>query len=245
MSEDRVFCTDLTRGHFPADPPIERKILEHFLALAGQGEAEDVVDFVETHGILEIDTDGSLSGPRAGAGDPLDINLSGHTLSPAAVRQWSRWFGAVLRIGQRLAEGKRGNSADWELLAASDFPPARNGRPDTKTDQREVLASLMTVFLATLDVTLSVVWVPRDNGGRPRIEPVAHSLMGLLAIHLTRTMAGVETTTVECTSCGTRYVPKRPPRDGEATYCSLLQCKKAQNRFNVQASRDRRKAEQK
>lgn len=240
---DVIACAGLARGGLDTTAARSGRLLSDFLSLAGD-EVEDLAAFFECYGIPELCAHGLLplgmrphcpTGPKAAVDGVLTVQARNY-------RELSRVFGAVLALARRLNSGVIGHEDDWGRLRKYWPPPGFivNQGNNAVADERIVLARWLTSLLDGAGVTLGVAW-DEGSGGRPALLPMAKGLLGILAVHLCRAAGIVDAAEATCAHCQTPFLPRRRPRPGEALYCGLDECRRAQSRVNAQRYRQRQR----
>lgn len=187
-------------------------------------------------------------------------------------RRLARQGQAMLTLAQKLRAHSPGSPEDWVPLDDPPVFPGNRAvdllssrvervrgqaghfvdsgakpRREQVDEQRVLLASAIDAWLAWGAVRVINQWggVPGGVGGwdSQQVQLVGQGLFGVLALQLNLEMAGRHAWAT-CVNCGVQYLPRRNPREGEATYCTRTACKKARNRDGVRRHRDQRQTKQ-
>ena len=196
-------------------------MFEDFIALA---EAADhkVVPYAKRWGVLGICKHGL---PSCHEPSHLEVGRLGcRPLGWEDGRCWEpinhwRYFAAqafsLLRISNRLGQGKLADPADWERVYARSprgVPPMNKNL----TVQEYLLVEWLNFWLAVGDVRPKVEW--RKTGDRPAVK-FRSGLFGALAVQLVLGVAKLEGWAI-CTHCRKEYIPqKRLPKAGQRNFC--------------------------
>ena len=141
-------------------------------------------------------------------------------------KQWSRMFGAFLRIAKSLADETPGEPDDWQIVNECpwwrDIPTNRasTGRPKLDGDW-QALAERLDRCIEIGDVRPRSVW---RNGSTPdlifgcglTLDRIG--LFGCLSLYVQTEISGAKRLET-CSSCRRWYVPTRAPVAGRRHYC--------------------------
>lgn len=151
-------------------------------------------------------------------------------------RLFARHALAILRIADRLKEGRVGLPADWACIAGD----ASWSRRQSVDGDRLALERLVNEWLVLGNVRPSMRWQSRSVD----VRLAGPNLFSVIALQLAFAVAGAEGLVV-CSGCGAAYAPttanrKRRPKAGQNNYCPRCRKSGVPERNAQRASRARR-----
>ena len=150
--------------------------------------------------------------------DERDARLPVGALAWEPIDPWrlfSRQAHAILKIAERLKDGKVGNAADWQTVYT------RSGKSAPWWDQQVdveclQLARVLNEWVSLGNVRPRISW---RSAGSPEIHLVGPNLFSAIALQLTFAVAGSDGVAV-CSGCGRAHLPSRRGRTEQRNYCS-------------------------
>jgi hypothetical protein len=241
---------------------ISPSTLEEFTRLWSE-EPAAILRFAQRWGVLVIQ---SRTGSNGMLYRPCGERMTRGSDPIVAWQYYSRRAFAVLNIVAALNQGKLGDLADWDAIAAVENSPEsceaaselhRYGMPfylvpiavpgrDVVDLGRSAIANEIEIWLSSWKdrrdhgvSDFSVVWNPCSKHWELRVDYHGF-LFAALALQLALCIAGAENL-YTCSGCGFPYIRKtKRPKPGTANYCEGCGQKGVAQRRAVDAYRDKK-----